>query len=59
MGGLGIFWCIVMIVAMVTYFGLAFVITIGGFFDLKKMFSRLNEAHHASKKSADQASESP
>jgi len=48
MSGLGIFWCIVMIVAMVSYFGLACVITVGGFFDLKKMFRRLDEAHRAS-----------
>jgi len=45
MSGLGLFWCIVVTVALLSYFGLACVITIGGFFDLKKMFSRLNKAH--------------
>ena len=45
MSGWALFWYIVLIAALVSYFGLAFVITIGGYFDLKKMFRRLNEAH--------------
>ncbi|NLX24058.1 MAG: hypothetical protein GXY55_20605 [Phycisphaerae bacterium] len=43
MSAWGIFWCIVLILALVSYFGLAVVISIGGFFDVKKMFRRLSE----------------
>jgi len=39
------FWYWVIVVALCTYFGLAVVIAIGGFFDVKKMFRRLREAH--------------
>jgi len=39
------FWQWVIILALTTYFGLAVVIAIGGFFGVKKMFRRLNEAH--------------
>ena len=39
------FWYWVIVVALSTYFGLAVVIAIGGFFDVKKMFRRLREAH--------------
>lgn len=39
------FWHGVMVVALATYFGLAFVIAVGGFFDVKKMFRRLSELH--------------
>ena len=39
------FWYWVIVVALCTYFGLAVVIAIGGFFDVKKMFRRLNESH--------------
>jgi len=45
MSGWVLFWYIVIATAICSYFGLAFVITIGGFFDLKKMFRRLTEAH--------------
>ena len=38
-------WYYVIVVALCTYFGLAVVIAIGGFFDVKKMFRRLSEAH--------------
>lgn len=44
MSGWPLFWYIVLATAICCYFGLACVITIGGFFDLKKMFRRLNEA---------------
>jgi len=47
MSGWPLFWYIVVIAALTSYFGLAVVITIGGFFDLKKMFRRLTEAHAA------------
>lgn len=39
------FWRIVVYFALSAYFGLAFVIAIGGFFDVRKMFRRLREAH--------------
>jgi hypothetical protein len=39
------FWKWVVITALTTYFGLALVIAVGGFFDVRKMFRRLNEAH--------------
>ena len=57
MSGLGLFWWIVVVIALVSYFGLACAITVGGFFDLKKMFRRLNEAHNVSKEPDGQASE--
>ena len=41
------FWHIVVIVALVSYFGLAVVIAIGGAFDVRKMFQRLNAAHES------------
>jgi hypothetical protein len=41
------FWYYVICTALATYFGLAFVIAIGGFFDVKRMFRRLNESHKA------------
>jgi len=59
MSGWAFFWCAVIITAITSYFGFACVITVGGIFDLRKMFKRLNEAHHAYKKSAGQASEGP
>ncbi len=43
MSGWGMVWSIVLITALVSYFGLAVVISIGGFFDVKKMFRRLTE----------------
>ena len=45
MTGWATFWQWVIIVALSTYFGLGVVIAIGGFFDVKKMFRRLNELH--------------
>ena len=39
------FWWWVIVVATTTYFGLGIVITIGGFFDVKRMFRRLDESH--------------
>ncbi len=45
MSGWATFWEWVIIVALTTYFGLAVVIMIGGFFDVRKMFRRLNESH--------------
>jgi len=37
------FWTGLLWTALASYFGLAFVITIGGFFDVKRMFRRLDE----------------
>ena len=45
MSGWVIFWHVVIWAALSAYFGLAVVIAIGGFFDVRKMFRRLNEAH--------------
>lgn len=47
MTGWAQFWQYVIYTALGLYFGLAFAITVGGFFDVKKMFRRLNEAHAA------------
>jgi hypothetical protein len=41
MTGWALFWYIVVFAAVISYFGLAVVISIGGFFDVKKMFRRL------------------
>lgn len=57
MSGWAAFWLWVIILALVTYFGLAIVIAIGGFFDVRKMFRRLNELHAA--RSEDQESAAP
>lgn len=43
----GTFWWWVVTAALATYFGLALVIAVGGFFDVRKMFRRLNEMHRA------------
>jgi hypothetical protein len=43
MSGWAGFWQIVIWCAVLMYFGLAFVIAIGGFFDVRKMFRRLRE----------------
>lgn len=43
MSGWALFWYIVVTAAVVSYFGLAVVLTVGGFFDVKKMFRRLSE----------------
>ncbi|MBP7933308.1 MAG: hypothetical protein KA354_01555 [Phycisphaerae bacterium] len=37
-------WKTVLYLAIVSYFGLAIVVSIGGFFDVKRMFKRLGEA---------------
>ncbi len=39
------FWYYVIWTALLAYFGLAIVVTIGGFFDVKRMFQRLDTAH--------------
>ena len=39
------FWKWVIIVSLSAYFGLSIVIAIGGYFDVRKMFRRLNEMH--------------
>ena len=41
-----LFWTWVVWSAIGIYFGLGLAITIGGFFDVKKMFRRLDAAHH-------------
>lgn len=41
MTGWALVWKIVVTTALVSYFGLAFVIAVGGFNDVKKMFRRL------------------
>jgi hypothetical protein len=38
-------WKVIVWVALTSYFGLAFVIAVGGFFDVRKMFQRLNAQH--------------
>lgn len=44
MSGWADFWKIVASVAIASYFGLAIVISIGGFFDVKRMFRLLGQA---------------
>lgn len=46
------FWHWVLWAALISYFGLAVVISIGGFFDVKRMFRRLDAAHEAEKNAA-------
>lgn len=46
-GGWQTFWFIVVILALVSYFGLAVVIAIGGAFDVRKMFKRLSAPHES------------
>lgn len=43
MNSWGTFWQIVVWTAVVSYFGLAVVITIGGIGDVRKMFRRLSD----------------
>jgi hypothetical protein len=43
MTGWAMFWYIVVTAAVISYFGLAVVLTIGGFFDVKTMFRRLTD----------------
>ena len=43
MTGWALFWYIVIAAAVVSYFGLAVVISIGGYFDVRKMFRRLSD----------------
>jgi hypothetical protein len=45
--GWQLFWCAVVLLALVSYFGLAVVIAIGGAFDLRKMFKRLSAPHES------------
>jgi hypothetical protein len=45
MSGWRLFWYGVVCTALTAYFGLAVVIAVGGFFDVRKMFRRLNESH--------------
>ncbi len=40
-----IFWQYVVWAAIISYFGLGIAITIGGFFDVVKMFRRLESEH--------------
>lgn len=47
MTGWALMWYIVVSAAVISYFGLAVVLTIGGFFDVKKMFRRLSENESA------------
>jgi hypothetical protein len=47
MTGWELFWYIVIAAAVISYFGLALVVSIGGFFDVRKMFRRLDDAHAA------------
>ncbi len=47
MTGWALIWQYVVYIALGLYFGLAVAITIGGFFDVKKMFRRLDAAHAA------------
>lgn len=44
MTGWALFWWIIVTAALATYFGLAILVTVGGFYDMKRMFRRLNEA---------------
>ncbi len=45
MTGWALIWYIVVAAAVLSYFGLALAVSIGAFFDVKKMFHRLDEAH--------------
>lgn len=47
MTGWALFWCIVIAAAVVSYFGLALIVSVGAFGDVKKMFRRLDDAHAA------------
>ena len=53
------FWHIVVVAALVSYFGLAIVIAIGGGFDVRKMFQRLSAPHESDLGSADTEAASP
>lgn len=44
-----IFWTVLLIAALVVFAGLVVVVTVGGFFDIKKLFRSI-EARHADKK---------
>jgi len=46
-GGWQLFWYAVVVLALVSYFGLAVVIAIGGAFDVRKMFKRLSAPHES------------
>jgi hypothetical protein len=46
------FWQYVIWAALITYFGLAIVITIGGMSDVRKMLRRLDAAHAESEAGA-------
>lgn len=37
-------WTVVIVAAIIAYFGLGIAITIGGFYDVLRMFRRLDEA---------------
>ncbi len=39
------FWTVVLILAVLVFAGMAVVVTIGGFFDLKSMFKRIEQQH--------------
>ncbi len=43
MTGWALFWYYVIVAAVVSYFSLAAVVAVGGFFDLGTMFRRLDE----------------
>lgn len=39
------FWYVVICTAITAYFGLGVILVVGGFFDVRKMFRRLEDAH--------------
>lgn len=52
MNGWAGFWYFVVWAALSTYFSLAVLIVIGGFFDVQKMFRRLDQAHQQAETAA-------
>lgn len=41
------FWHVIIALALISYFGLALVIAVGGAFDVRKMFRRLSAPHES------------
>lgn len=44
------FWTVFLVLTVLTFVVLAVVVTIGGFFDLKSMFKRIEEQHRQDRK---------
>ena len=44
------FWTIIFFVSLVIFAGLAIVVTVGGFFDIRSLFKTLNTEHEQAEK---------